>query len=98
MKKDLQGKTTHLPRVNDKPYVKQFDAEGNITNPITKEKPYLTSTSSRGGKKFRRTNNSRGFGILIRQIGVLTFEKSKIVKQQLFGKTVPHLIASNERK
>ena len=75
------------------PYKKVYNAlTGKIDNPITKEKPYLSGQSDKGGKKFRKTNNKKGISLLIRRIGVLTFEKSHIVKQYFYGKTIPHLV------
>lgn len=76
------------------PYRKVLDEFGVLTNPITKEAPYVSGASDRGGKKFRKSNNRKGHGLLIRRIGVLTFEKNRIVKQFMFGKSIGHLVAS----
>jgi len=75
-----------------RPYKKQYDKNGVLLNPITKESPYLVEARQRGGKKFRKTNNTKGVSLLVRRIGVLSFEKSKVLKQYFMGKTIPHLI------
>lgn len=36
------------------PYVKSLDSNGKVTNPITKEKPYLNSFASNRGNRKKR--------------------------------------------
>lgn len=43
------------------PYIKQVDANGIVTNPITKEQPFLTVNSNRS-RENRRANKPRFFG------------------------------------
>lgn len=44
----------------NKPYVKQFNSEGILTNPITKENPYLNYyRSNRGNNRKNRVINNR---------------------------------------
>jgi len=63
------------------PYKKVFE-NGILQNPITKENPYLVSEKTRGGKKLRKSNNSKSYGLIVEKIGVLSFAK-RIVKYQL---------------
>jgi hypothetical protein len=44
------------------PYVKKFDKQGNITNPITKENPYLFEAKKINlGQRFWRIVRNRYF-------------------------------------
>lgn len=48
----------------NKPYVKQYDKDGNVSNPITKDNPY-TQEPGRGARRRRRkeprfVSNRRG--------------------------------------
>lgn len=68
-------------------YVKKYDENGLLTNPITKEKPYIT-ISNRREKRFkqRKCNNRKGTGMVVyRDI------RYKILKQFLpSGKVIVH--------
>ena len=77
--------------VKNKPYVKILK-DGILQNPITKENPYLSYSSGKGGGKLRKSNNKKGVSLMVRRIGILTFEKLHVVKQLVNGKLVMYLI------
>jgi len=71
----------------NKPYVKKYnESTGLVDNPITKENPYLVAERSRGGKKFRKSNNTQGIRLLVTKIGKLSFLKQKVVNQLVVSK------------
>lgn len=39
------------------PYVKKFDSNGNIENPITKDNPYLNNLTHNSTRRIRRGTN-----------------------------------------
>lgn len=41
-----------METIKNKPYVKQFDENGNVSNPITKHNPYFTQGPSRQARRF----------------------------------------------
>jgi hypothetical protein len=76
--------------MKNQPYIKNFE-NGILTNPITKENPYLQSSSNKGGRKFRKSYNQKGIGLIVRRIGFLTFEKLYIRHQFVKNKIIFHL-------
>lgn len=58
-------------------YIKKYDENGLVTNPITKENPYLThGNRSQRRQKQRKSNNRAGHGLV-----VAGSVKYRIVKQ-----------------
>ena len=76
-------------------YVKKFDENGIVTNPITKNRPFLNSGDNRKTRRFnqRKSNNRKGDGQVIAQIGVTSFVRYRIVKQHVPGAVIIHSIA-----
>jgi len=71
----------------NKPYVKKYnECTGLVENPITKENPYLVAERSRGGKKFRKSSNTKGIRLFVSRIGKLSFIKQKVVNQLVVSK------------
>ena len=73
------------------PYVKKYE-NGILTNPITKEQPYVQVESQKDGKRLRKSNNRKGNGLVVAKIGVLSFCKYRIVKQQSKRQQIVHSI------
>jgi hypothetical protein len=63
--------------------------------PITKDKPYIQLPSQKDNDKVRKTNNRKGNGLVVAKIGVLSFAKYRMVKQQIKNKTILHSILVN---
>ena len=77
---------------SNKPYVRINDEFGVLTNPITKDKPYISGASQKEKSKPRKSNNSKGLGLVIAQIGKLSFAKYRIVKQQIGNRLIVHSV------
>jgi hypothetical protein len=63
------------------PYVKNYSKEGLITNPITKEQPYLNTykTSKQKRDEFKQSkNNSKSIRLVITNIGKGIFMRVKL--------------------
>jgi len=73
------------------PYVKEYK-NGILVNPITKDKPYIQAPSQKDNDKMRKSNNSRGYGLVVAKVGVLSFAKYRIVKQNIKNTLVVHSI------
>jgi len=91
--KVLNRKSLINYKMKNQPYVKKFE-NGVLVNPISKENPVIQYSSNKGGKKFRKSNNKKGVSLMVRRIGVLTFEKLYTVKQYVDGKCINHLVAN----
>lgn len=76
----------------NRPYVKKFNEFGVLTNPITKEAPYVQGTSQKDNQKVRRANNRRGIGCVVARVEALSFARYRLVKQHLLGKSITHSI------
>lgn len=61
------------------PYRKVYE-NGVLTNPITKDNPYIVS-GKQDKRKFRKSNNSKGVNLVVAKIGTLSFVKYLMVKQ-----------------
>lgn len=72
------------------PYVKEHQ-NGIVSNPITKDKPFLVSARP-DKRKVRRSNNRKGNGLVVARIGTLAFAKYKIVKQRIENRLVVNSI------
>ncbi|HYD91834.1 MAG TPA: hypothetical protein VEA37_10155 [Flavobacterium sp.] len=73
-------------------YIKQYDSNGLVANPITKEQPFINVGKSRRERRFtqRKSNNRKGDGLVV--FGRL---KYRIVKQvtppfQIIGEAAPN--------
>ena len=78
----------------NEPYVKKYE-NGCLINPITKHKPYFQLASQKDGKKLRKSNNRKGFGLVVAKVGPLSFCKYRIVKQQGRKSQITHAILTN---
>lgn len=91
-----------MKELKNKPYVKEYDSKGIITNPITKEKPYLHfhNSVSKVKKDFKPTkNNKKGIRLIVTHIGGNIFTKYKQIRQRISNKreskTITHFIPLN---
>jgi hypothetical protein len=75
-------------------YVKQYDENGLVTNPITKERPFFNRGENRKSRRFyqRKSTNRKGPGCVVTKIGTFTFTKYRTVKQHLNGRLIIHSI------
>lgn len=64
-------------------YVKQFDTDGNLLNPITKEKPFLTIP------KQRRVKTRLKPKMIVTVLGNTSY-KYLVILQKVKGKTIEH--------
>ena len=78
----------------NQPYVKMYE-NGIVQNPITKEKPYIQVASQKIKSAPRKSNNRKGFGLVVARIGSLTFAKYRIVKQNIKNGLVVNSILTN---
>lgn len=63
----------------NKPYVKKYDSQGLLTNPITKKTPYLTEGINRRQQRQspgRAMSNKKGIQLIVTQTGPVTFAKT----------------------
>ena len=74
-------------------YVKIYE-NGILTNPITKEKPFIVQSRA-DRRKARRSNNRKGFGTIVVKVGPLSFMRYKIIKQITNKGLITHSILSN---
>ncbi len=77
------------------PYVKQYDAKGDLINPIIDS--YFNKFANgvtRRKKLGRAFNNKKGIQLVVTQIGNYQFTKYKKVIQYLKGKSIVHYIES----
>lgn len=72
------------------PYKKVYE-NGILTNPITKENPYI-SQITKDKKKVRKSNNTKGFRMICVRIGKLSFLKFHLREQLIKGKLITHSI------
>ncbi len=63
------------------PYKKIFE-NGILTNPITKDNPYVQFSSKKTQPKQRKKNNRKGNGTLVTRIGTFSFLKYRLVKDK----------------
>lgn len=70
--------------MTNKPYKKIYE-DGIVTNPITKDNPYLQAPSQKIKSEPRKSNNRKGNGLVIAKIGPLSFVKYNIIKQYIKG-------------
>lgn len=70
-------------------YIKKYDNNGLVTNPITKEQPYINSGMNRKQRRItqRKSNNRKGDGLVV--TGGL---KYRIVKQHIPGGLIVHSV------
>lgn len=78
-------------------YVKKYDSNGLLTNPITKEQPFLNRGDNRKSRRLlkfpqRKSNNKAGSGCVVTRIGAMTFTRYQIVKQHFADRTIIHSI------
>lgn len=73
------------------PYRKEYK-NGILVNPITKDKPYIQVPSQKDNDKIRKSNNRKGFGLVVARVGALSFAKYRIVKQNIKNTLVVHSI------
>lgn len=61
-------------------YIKQYDSNGLVANPITKEQPFINIGKSRRERRFsqRKSNNRKGDGLVV--FGNM---KYRIIKQHM---------------
>lgn len=78
----------------NQPYVKIYE-NGILTNPIQKNKPYLSGASQKEGKKLRKSNNRKGLGLVVVKIGALSFMKYRTVKQKGNHSMIVHSVLCN---
>lgn len=78
-------------KVKNTPYVKEYK-NGVLTNPITKEEPYISGASTKQRSKMRGANNRKGNGLVVTRLGAYAFLKYTQVKQYFNGKVVTHSI------
>lgn len=76
----------------NKPYVRIHNEFGVLTNPITKDNPYISGSSQKVKSSPRKSNNRRGVGLVVAQIGKLSFAKYRIVKQQIENRLIVHSV------
>jgi len=76
------------------PYKKVYE-NGILTNPITKDKPYIQMPSQKDNDKTRKTNNRKGIGLVVAKIGPLSFAKYRIFKQKINNKIISHSVLIN---
>ena len=80
----------------NRPYVKQYDAEGKLVNPIVGE--FINSQPNRQERredtlnKKRLFNNKKGTQLVITRIGWFKFMKYKKVFQQIGKKRIIHFV------
>lgn len=63
----------------NKPYVKQYDENGLVSNPITKTKPFLNSEPNRSARRHiggREMGNKKGISLVVTKIGRCKFLKT----------------------
>lgn len=66
------------------PYVKQYNDQKELLNPITKDKPYLTNgpTTSQQKREFKSPrNNKKGIRLITTNIGKGQFVKTRVTQQ-----------------
>ncbi len=70
-------------------YIKKYDSNGLVANPITKEEPYLNYGENRKARRFRqrKSNNRKGNGLVV--AGTV---KYRIVKQHVKGGLIVHSV------
>ena len=85
---DLEEIKEAIESLRNVPYVKIFDSEGNLVNPITKDKPYLNyfmNGRDRRAAVRKETrnpkNNKKGTRVVITKISPLKFVKTWVTKQ-----------------
>ena len=76
--------------MRNQPYVKKYE-NGIVVNPITKDNPYLTESRD-DKRKFRKSNNRKGPGLVVSKIGILNFVKYRIHKHHLNRKLIVNSI------
>lgn len=75
------------------PYVKEYDANGVVTNPITKDNPYLHQYPNRKARKNRQPRfmgNNKGVNLLL--MGKFGEFKYLKVMQRIGNKVIFHTI------
>lgn len=65
-------------------YVKKFDAQGNLTNPITKENPFVNKDVKVKKRKERIKSK-----MIVSRVGK-TFYKYSVTLQRIGNKTIEH--------
>lgn len=63
----------------NKPYVKQYDENGLVYNPITKSKPFLSKSPNRSTRRYnggREMGNKKGISLVVTKIGRYKFLKT----------------------
>lgn len=70
-------------------YVKQFDKEGNLLNPITKENPFINTNV-----KQKKAKNRLKSKMIFSKVGN-SFYKYQVRLQHIGNKTIEHYILLN---
>tara|TARA_R110000851_G_scaffold27764_4_gene77867 strand:+ start:5683 stop:5931 length:249 start_codon:yes stop_codon:yes gene_type:complete len=77
----------------NRPYVKQYDAAGDLINPIIGEFVNLQPNRrerKKNAKKERAFSNKRGTQLVVTKIGWLSFMKYRKVFQTIGNKIITH--------
>jgi hypothetical protein len=82
------------PRVNI-PYVKHYNEEGDLINPIANGKSFINVLPNRKTRRFlsrahKSKNNKKGVRLVVTKIGPMEFFKTKLVKQRIGDKLITH--------
>ncbi len=87
--------------MKNKPYVKIWNDKKELTNPITKNKPYIHLHESQSIKKRNLknvTNNKKGIRLIVTQIEKGVFIVYKITKQLIFENNIYQKIKGKKKK
>lgn len=73
-------------------YIKQYDNNGLVANPITKEQPFINVGMPRKvrRRRERKSNNRKGHGLVVH--GTI---KYRIVKHHFYGGLIVHSVLVN---
>lgn len=72
-----------------KPYVKRYDAQGVLLNPITKHEPYMSTEPNRAAGRMQQPrfrDNHKGISLVI--VGTTKFERRRVQKFDKMGRCV----------